>query len=233
MSELLALSMEEQPLVRQSCTHSSRAPCAPEPSLPRVSRAPRAQPRPCSLPGLALWVGTGPRAPLGSGRVPPAAAAAAVQHLQLQQLLRVAEGRVVQRAGRGQPRAGPVLGRDIVQAAETAVAGGRTGTGSRVHTQVEVHTCAHIWVHTGTWVRIQRYTHTGVHTRIITDTQVCTHTHGYTQGRHMHTCVHACAHTQAREHTTPVTDSTDHRFLPKFLGPGKGPAAHTGWGQSP
>lgn len=60
-----------------------------------------------------------------SGRGLAAAAAAVVQDLQVQQLLRVGEGRVVQGAGRRQPGARPVLGRDVVQPAEAPVAAGR------------------------------------------------------------------------------------------------------------
>lgn len=61
----------------------------------------------------------------GTGRGLAAAAAAVVQDLQVQQLLRVGEGRVVQGAGRRQPGARPVLGRDVVQPAEAPVAAGR------------------------------------------------------------------------------------------------------------
>lgn len=111
-------------------------PCPPHlpPSLLHPCPPSKLKTRPCDtgstnhpLPGPARRAGGWQRGLLGAAgdaRVLPAAAAAVVQDLQVEQLLRVAEGRVVQRAGRGQPGAGPVLGRDVVQPAEPPVAAG-------------------------------------------------------------------------------------------------------------
>lgn len=118
--------------------------CPPHlpPSLLHPRPPSKLKTRPCDtgstnhpLPGPARRAGGRHRVLLGAAgdaRVLPAAAAAVVQDLQVEQLLRVAEGRVVQRAGRGQPGAGPVLGRDVVQPAEPPVAAGtrRGGCGS-------------------------------------------------------------------------------------------------------
>lgn len=106
------------------------------------------------LPGPARRAGGGHGALLGAvgdARILPAATAAVVQDLQVEQLLRVAEGWVVQRAGRGQPGARPVLGRDVIQPAEPPVAAGQgqaaaAAPGAHVHgthTRVDMHTPPH------------------------------------------------------------------------------------------
>lgn len=130
---------------KQCCRGRLLCPPNLPPSLLHPRPPSKLKTRPCDtgstnhpLPGPARRAGGRHRAPLGAAgdaRVLPAAAAAVVQDLQVEQLLRVAEGRVVQRAGRGQPGAGPVLGRDVVQPAEPPVAAGtrQGGCGSARH----------------------------------------------------------------------------------------------------
>lgn len=76
-----------------------------------------------AAPHLPVPAGGRLRALRGAERV-PAAAAAVVREVQVQELLRAAEGGVVQGAARARPRARPVRSRGLVRAAEAAVAAG-------------------------------------------------------------------------------------------------------------